>query len=201
MYRLVRRLGQVVVACLLAAGVGAFVLFGALPEFTSLESRTILTGSMHPAIPAGSLVIVETSSTADPQVGDIVLFRSAEVQSDVVHRIVDIDMVGGEPVFTTQGDANSDPDRSPLVAADILGEIRWSIPGLGHITGAVQGNRSAALLLAVPAILIILGELPVWYRFVRYGREAFEPVSMDQAGETSTHPSHEAIHTSPTVAS
>ena len=130
---------------------------------------------MQPAIPAGALVFVDTSLSETPQVDDVVLFRTAEQQADVVHRIIGVDVVDGQPVFSTQGDANADPDQVPLVTADILGQVRWSIPWLGHVMTSVQGNRTAALLLAIPAIVIILMELPLWYRFVRYGREAFEP--------------------------
>jgi len=179
--RLFRRAGQAVVLVLLSLGMVAFLVLGALPSLTGLESRAILTGSMHPAIPAGSLVLVDTAGPAEPQVGDIVLFQTPRVSADVVHRIVAVDGDGAEQVFTTQGDANADVDRDPLVTSDILGEVRWSIPWLGHVMGAVQGNRAAALLLAVPAVIIVLMELPVWYRFVRHGRAAFEPSSVDAA--------------------
>lgn len=159
---------------LLATAIAAFGLLHIVPGLTNLETRTVLTGSMEPTIAAGSVAFVDTATTSSVEVGDIVLFSSADRPIDVLHRVVDVTEQDGIRILTTQGDANEAEDRDPVREDAVLGTTRLALPYVGFALDAVQGDRTLALLLAGPALLIILMELPLWYRFIRYGRAAFE---------------------------
>lgn len=95
-------------------------------KLVGYETFSIKSGSMEPTIPKGSLVYVDTNDTL-PEVGEVVSFHAGE--SVVSHRAIAIDEEKRE--VTTQGDANPNPDISPIKYDDIIGICRYSVPHLG----------------------------------------------------------------------
>jgi signal peptidase len=68
----------------------------------------VYTGSMEPAIPVGSVVVIKPANPETLKVGDIICFKTeAESPKTVTHRIIGITSQG----FITKGDANEDPDQ------------------------------------------------------------------------------------------
>ena len=95
-------------------------LFGVTP--------TIVSGvSMNPILQAGDLVLTVDVAPEEIAVGDIIRFRSGEV--DILHRVVDIRDAGGLE-FITRGDANNVSDP-PLPASAVEGRVVRILPGLG----------------------------------------------------------------------
>ncbi len=95
-------------------------LFGVRP--------TIVSGvSMNPILQAGDLVLTVDVAPEEIAVGDIIRFRSGEV--DILHRVVEIRNAGGLE-FITRGDANNVNDP-PLPASAVEGRVVRILPGLG----------------------------------------------------------------------
>ena len=109
------------VACLLAAAV--CVGFG-------LRPMVVTTGSMSPAIPAGSLAFAQDAPAADASVGDVVAVHRAD-GTRVMHRVVGAASFGDQVELTLQGDANSTPDGEIYVVDRVLA-VRFDVPWLGH---------------------------------------------------------------------
>src|SRR5690554_5540837 len=146
----------------------------ALPLATDHEWRTVVTGSMRPTIEPGD-VILTAPSTEPVQVGDVVTFVDPiHGDRDVVHRVVGFDSDG---MVLTKGDANDELDPWALHPDDVRGSVVVQVPKVGFAVEAMSSKVGIALSLFVPSVLILVSEVRVWYRFVRYGREAFEPVS------------------------
>ncbi len=95
-------------------------------KLVGYETYSIKSGSMEPTIPKGSLVYVDTNDTI-PEVGEVVSFYAGE--SVVSHRAIAIDEE--QQKVTTRGDANENPDISPIKYSDIIGICRYSVPKLG----------------------------------------------------------------------
>jgi len=167
-----------VMRCLMTAvavaGVVAFAGFLVAPKLLGLETRTVVTGSMEPTIPVGSVLFVAPQGVEDIRVGDVAVFRVPDRTEDVVHRIVGVEATRDGITYRTRGDANRQDDPWLLPSADVVGVVRGHLPVIGHAVPVVTSRLGVVLLLAVPAMAIILMELPVWYRFVRYGAVAFE---------------------------
>ena len=74
----------------------------------------VVTGSMEPAIPVGSLLISQDMPIGDIQVGDVVNFRSREPGMFgiiITHRVIGVHQNGDGQIFLeTKGDANQYPD-------------------------------------------------------------------------------------------
>ena len=98
-------------------------MFGVRPS-------VVVGHSMSPTFETGDLVITREVDPEDLEVGDIIRFRGESLA--IMHRIIEIEDTPRGPVFITQGDSNSLPD-SPVLAAQIEGEIIVTIPKLGWV--------------------------------------------------------------------
>ena len=107
----------------------------------------VLSGSMEPVLPVGSLVIADCSDT-QVQSGDIAVF-SKEGQT-VTHRIIDITDNG----YVTKGDANKDYDAGIVAQQEILGTVILCIPYLGY--GLMWLQEYRILVIGVILLLIFL---------------------------------------------
>ena len=117
---------------------------------------TVLSGSMEPTYHVGSVIYVSDVDPEDLKDGDPITFR---MSSGVVatHRIVEV-LDEGTPnlAFRTKGDANADPDGSPVPASAIIGKPRFSIPYLGYVSSFVQKPKGLILVLGTGATLFIM---------------------------------------------
>lgn len=151
------------------AGSVAFVvaLTILVPRLGGGTAYTILTGSMRPTMPPGTVVVVRHEPADQIQTGDVITYQLKSGDPTVVtHRVVSVGVGStGELRFITQGDANNAPDAAAVRPVQIKG-VRWySVPWVGYpslvvgtgirelvVTGAV------ALLLAY-AITMFASEL------------------------------------------
>ena len=117
---------------LAVAVVGAAVLVPRLPGSTPM---TVLTGSMAPNYPPGTLVVVRPGPADDIAIGDAITYQLRSGEPTVVtHRVVGVGYDGkGDRVFTTQGDANESPDREPVRAVQVRGEVWYAVPWIGRL--------------------------------------------------------------------
>lgn len=132
--RAVRTAPRVLGRVLLAVAAVAVVVAGVC----GVRLLPVLTGSMAPAAPAGSLVLTVPVAGEDVAVGDVLAFRPPapyEVLDDrpVLHRVVEVRTDGDRPWMTTRGDANAQPDpwRVALYGAD-LGRAVLVVPYAGR---------------------------------------------------------------------
>jgi len=114
----------------------------------------VYTGSMEPAIPVGSVVVLKPVDTETLKTGDIICFKLSEPTS-ITHRIINITNEG----FTTKGDANEDPDQWTVKKENIIGKLVFTIPYIGYIDYFVRTPTGLILLIVLPAILIIIIEI------------------------------------------
>ncbi|MGL6278125.1 MAG: S26 family signal peptidase, partial [Gaiella sp.] len=96
--------------------------------------------SMEPGLSTGDLVL--TRAQGDYTVGDAVLYRSAVLEANVLHRIV----AERDGRFTFRGDNREQDDPEALPAGEILGSQWLVLPGVG----------SAVLWLKQPLVLAVL---------------------------------------------
>lgn len=154
---------------LLAALVAVVLAVVAIPLATGGEWRTVQTGSMEPEISPGDVVLVQPGTAV--QVGDVVAFPDPlQPGRDVLHRVVDVDNTG---LLVTRGDANDIADPWTIDPAEVIGTQSLAVPKLGLLVQTVSSDLGILLFLVVPALLILINESRVWFRWVRYGSAAF----------------------------
>lgn len=145
---------------LLILGLGTITIV--LPAAVGGMPLSVLTGSMRPHLPPGTLVVIKPVPVQEIAVGDVITFQIASGQPAVAtHRVVarSIDSASGEVRFTTQGDANNTPDPEPIQPAQIRGKVWYAVPYLGWVNQAVDGQTRS---WAIPALAGALFVYAAW---------------------------------------
>lgn len=142
----------------LSAGLLAFVLLlGVLvivvPAATGSTPMTVLTGSMEPTYPPGTLVIVKPLDAQDIRIGDAITYQIESGRDAVVtHRVIAISQsTDGGVRFTTKGDANGAADAAEVEPVQIRGKIWYSVPWIGYVNNLLSGEARVWL---IPALAI-----------------------------------------------
>ena len=155
--RSLRTVENVVLIILLALVAVAAVAVGT----GNWQARTVLTGSMRPHLPVGSIVLSQRVPLNQLNVGDIAVFhRPDQPELLVVHRIIAIRTTAAGTQVRTKGDANNVADAwNPFIlrGPDVY-IARHDLPYLGYVVTAARGNHMrlvffvAAGLLALAAV-------------------------------------------------
>ena len=129
-----------------------------LPRILGLTVYTVVSGSMEPAIPVGSLVYVKEVEAAEVQEGEIIAFYSASGSGAVItHRVVKNQIVSGK--FITKGDANETEDAMPIAYELLVGKVVLHIPVLGKILSILVtpiGKIGAACAVMLGVVLHVI---------------------------------------------
>ncbi len=131
----------------------------------------VLGGSMEPTYHIGSILFVQQVDPADIAAGDIITFdtpmQPGQPPSLTTHRVTSIDRTDGVLAFHTQGDANNTEDTWVVPADTIVGRGSFSIPYVGYISSFVRSRTGFALLVVIPALIIIGSESASIFRQLR----------------------------------
>ena len=163
--RLVGRIVRLLWVVAVTAAMSVLLLIGLGPPTGAYQIRTVLTGSMRPTMPEGSVVMVRPVAPSDLQVGDVITYRiPVDDRRIVTHRIVDITEPGAQPVVRTKGDANNAPD--PWVAR-IKDEKAWrvqvSVRRVGYVLASLRQPALQQLaVLGAPALLAVVSLIRIW---------------------------------------
>jgi signal peptidase len=151
---------------LLVAGAMCFMIavLIVVPRATHGVALTVLTGSMTPGIPVGSIVIDRPVDPGTLRVGDVATYQKTAGKAEfITHRIVAINNRTNPVTFIFKGDANRGPDTSPVPSTAIRGKVWFHVPYVGafrdalHTKGGVEGVLM--LLLAGYALMQAAGLL------------------------------------------
>lgn len=136
----------VILACLAAV----------VPRALGYEIYHIVSGSMEPEIPVGSVIYVDATLPEDMAAGDIIAFWRDDAV--VAHRVVENRVIEGELI--TKGDANEQEDVSPAAYRDVIGRVAKHYPYIGAILvlfATTVGKVYVVCFAACGAMLNILG--------------------------------------------
>ncbi len=122
------------------------------------EVRIVQSGSMEPAISTGSVVVIQKKDSY--LVGQVVTFGEQTQNSiPTTHRIISTEVQDGKLVYLTKGDANEEVDVDQVALSDIRGVVLFTIPALGFLLDFARQPAGFALLIGLPAALIIFEEI------------------------------------------
>jgi signal peptidase I len=120
------------------AGVALTLCLVGLGSFMQSDTwniHTILSQSMEPRVPMGSLVIVKAMASQNYSVNDVITFHvPPRARILVTHRIIKIQPEQPTvPVqIYTKGDANTNGDSWVLSPGNIQGKVVMTVPYLGY---------------------------------------------------------------------
>ena len=136
-----------------------FTPAGEIPTIMGYGFMRTLTGSMEPAIPVHSFIVVDTDNSQAYQVGDIITFHSSD---DVLegslntHRIAAIDEINGMRSFTTKGDNNDVADSHIISDGDIVGKYVFALPQMGKVMDFLSSSMGFLIVIVLPMLLFFI---------------------------------------------
>jgi signal peptidase I len=148
------------------------VLFGLRPVIFQ-------SGSMSPAIPAGSLALAKEVPAKDLRVGDVVTVRVGAVR--VSHRVVDVALHDPTATLRLRGDANDSPDEQTYEVSSAP-RVLVSVPEVG---------RAVAWLSRAPGIFVLAGYAALCLSLVL--RRSATPGGLGQSPDGPARAAHEPV--------
>lgn len=122
--------------------------------------------SMWPTYSQGDIFIVKNGGPDSFKIGDILVYRNKHQDLNVIHRIIDIQIIEGKYYYRVKGDnplTNKTPDNltsSTLIPyEDVMGIIVKRIPQIGHLSLAIQGNPVIRIFTLMIAAGLAIGIL------------------------------------------
>ena len=121
----------------------------AAPLIMGFRPVVVLTGSMQPTFPVGSIVYYHKCAFEDLQEGDPITFKAEDAL--VTHRITTVN--GISRTVVTKGDNNPTEDPAPVEENQIVGKTtKFAIPFAGYF---VTYGKEPAAIAVMAAILLI----------------------------------------------
>ncbi len=121
----------------------------------------VVTGSMEPTLPIGTILLSQETDISQIQEGDIVCFRSLSDYLDgaiITHRVISIDIDDtGEIELYTQGDANTVSDGHTVTEDNLIGKVVWNSKEdsiLSTILGGLTDPMGMIAIVIVPCMII-----------------------------------------------
>lgn len=142
---------QAVAWSVILCAVGLLAVCVVVPRLAGATPYTILTGSMRPTFPPGTLVVVKPTPFDQIDIGDAVTFQLKSGRPDVVtHRVIGQTVdANGRPALITQGDNNPSPDAKHVIEKQVKGTVWYSAPHLGRVSSLLSSAQRHLVLSAV----------------------------------------------------
>ena len=143
---------NVIQTILIALSVFTFLILGGAKLALGINAYVVVSGSMEPAIPTGSLCFVDKTKR-QPEPGEIVAFQRGQIL--VTHRVI----AAESGVYRTKGDNNSLPDPAPALQEEILGKTIFWIPKVGYAVAFFQTEDGFLAAITALTAFILIGYL------------------------------------------
>ncbi len=126
-----------------------------LPRYLGYEVYNVVSGSMEPEIPVGSILYVKAEAPEDIAEGDVIAFYGSS--GVIAHRVVRNHLVEGE--FTTKGDANAGEDLNTVSYASLIGRVVRHYPLLGRMLFLYNSGMGKLYIICLAACGVMLNLL------------------------------------------
>ena len=130
-----------------------------IPVYFSGKVAVVLSESMKPTMPMGSMAVALPIEPEAIRVDDIITFVPPwDPDVTVSHRVIEI-LENGTIAFRTKGDANADPDPWIIEGEHVTGRIEYHIPYVGRLANTtLHYSRTIigfSLLVVLPSVMLI----------------------------------------------
>lgn len=148
-------LGQVLAWAVILAAVLVVAVAVLIPRIGGATPYTVLTGSMRPHYPPGTLVVAKPVQATKLRIGDVVTYQLHSGEPTVVtHRIVAIRQgAQGDLQFQTKGDANNVADEAWVMPVQVRGRLWYAVPWLGRANVLFSRGQHQTMVYGAVAIL------------------------------------------------
>ena len=128
-----------------------------IPRVFGIRAFGVLSGSMEPVYPTGSLVYAVPQKQENIKIGDAVTYVLPAQKTMVTHRVVNINSETRD--YIVKGDANPLADAGEVNYENVIGVVKFHIPLAGYAVDfalTLQGRMIVITLMIVLILLMIL---------------------------------------------
>ena len=146
--------GRVLAWLIILISLAALTVAVLVPRLGGATPYEILTGSMRPGLPPGTLVVMKAvEEPGQIGVGSVVTYQlRSGVATVVTHRVVEVrQSLSGDVEYVTQGDANDVVDELPVRPEQIRGTLWYAVPHLGRVNQLINGDQRQMLVYLAAA--------------------------------------------------
>ena len=146
----------VITAFLGAVLVVLAALLTPLPELFGWQLFAVQSGSMAPAIPVGSIIVVRPVPAGTLKVGDVITFADRNrPEVRVTHRIVSLETREGQQVAITKGDANNTTDSWNVPVQSAIGRVMFHVPYAGYFVYWLSSPPVRLMALLTVVLMLV----------------------------------------------
>jgi len=134
-------------------------IYGALIWHVNPPVVAVEGTSMLPTLRTGDLVFLSPANPNTLKKGDIIAVHvpaqdrtTYALPANVVHRIVRVERSSGQLVFITKGDNNPGNDVFTTAPSNVVGRLRYVVPGVGFFFLFLQSRQGEIFFGAVAVI-------------------------------------------------
>lgn len=127
----------------------------AVPRLLGYQAYAIVSGSMEPELPVGSIVFAKQTEPEMIEAGDIIVFYGGHDSDTVVTHRVEENRTD-EREFVTKGDANADHDVNPVSYGNLIGKVVFDLPGIGKFLPVLSGFRGKIYMICIIVAAVLL---------------------------------------------
>ena len=156
--------------------IALLLVFSIFPITGNYKILVVQSGSMEPAIKMGSVVVVKPAG--DYKIGEVITFGQAtKTKAPTTHRIADIKVADGQPIYITKGDVNNAPDQKEVSQKEVIGKVLFTVPYAGYAVDTAKKPIGFILIIVVPAVIISWDEAKkIWREMKRLKDKKIYPV-------------------------
>ncbi len=125
-----------------------------IPRFMGYEIYEIVTESMEPEYPVGSVIYVKEIDPEQIKVGDVITFSlGTGAKEALTHRVEEIRTK--EQQFITKGDANKIADIEPVSFSSVIGKPQFCLKHMAKIADLFR-STSGKWMLGGGIVLVLM---------------------------------------------
>ncbi len=161
-----------------------------VPRLFGIYEFNVLTGSMTPTYPPGTLVFVQQKDPTAIRPGEVVSYIMDEQLNIVTHRVVSNNY--DSKTVTTRGDANVSDD-APVLYQNVVGVVGFSIPYVGGVVDyLVNDDQGRIFGIGMLVCVLAITFLAEWICSLLTKRAA-KVVTAPQSGKSGPSVEMEAV--------
>lgn len=131
---------------------GVMIIMFCMITFLDMNPYVVMSGSMEPALPVGSICLVDCQAIY-PDAGEIISYKAGD--SIVTHRVKAVTKDG----YVTKGDANDCMDPAAVKQKQVIGTCKGNIPYLGYVVMFLRTAKGIAITVIGIILWCLLGKL------------------------------------------
>lgn len=123
------------------------------PDFLGFKTYEIVSRSMEDTINKNDIIVVKKVGKYEINENDIISFKNGN--EIITHRIVQIENINGQTLYTTKGDNNRFADDEKISFEQIEGKYVFKLSKLGYLMNFLK-NRYFLIVLFIILILCFI---------------------------------------------